>query len=210
MSALPRISGRSRSRRGQGLVEFAILLPIFMVVLFGMLEFGFAFSHHLTLEYATREGARVGAALGNGTDKLPPCAQARPADVDELIIATVQRVLTSPGSQIPLTQVSQIRIYKADPSGGVSGGWVNNWVPGSDGKTVDGVLLEFKPAGAQPWKACDRKALTSGADPDTLGVSLTYDYKAITPLGTLLGIVGANTLRITDRTIMAVEPFGDG
>lgn len=209
MTSLPRTDGRQRSRHGQGLVEFAILLPVFMIVLFGMLEFGFAFSHHLTLEYATREGARVGAALGNGTDKLPPCAQTRPEDVDELIIAAVQRVLTSPGSQIPLSQVSQIRIYKADPSGGVSGGWVNNWVPGSDGKTVDGVLLEFRPT-SQPWKACDRKALTSGVDPDTIGVSLTYDYQAITPLGSLLKIAGAGTLRITDRTIMAVEPFHDG
>jgi TadE-like protein len=209
MTARPMVGGRKRSRGGQGLVEFAILLPVFMVVLFGMLEFGLAFSHHLTLEYATREGARIGAALGNGTNKIPPCAQTRPEDVDELIVAAVQRVLTSPGSQIPPAQVGEIRIYKANSTGGESGGLVNVWVPGSDGKTVDGVLLEFKPT-SQPWKACDRKALTGTTDPDTIGVSLTYDYQAITPLGTLLGIAGADTLRITDRTIMAVEPFTDG
>ena len=37
-----------------------------MLILFGMLEFGFVFSHNLTLQYATREGARTGALLANG------------------------------------------------------------------------------------------------------------------------------------------------
>ena len=64
--------GAARSP-GQGLVEFADVVPVFVLLLLGMLEFGFAFSHHLTLEYATREGARVGAALANGDGQLP-CA----------------------------------------------------------------------------------------------------------------------------------------
>ena len=69
-------------------------MPVFVLLLFGMLEFGFAFSHNLTLEYATREGARTGAALGPGTANIP-CA-----NVDEQIIAAAQRVLTSPGSPV--------------------------------------------------------------------------------------------------------------
>ncbi len=59
-----------RGARGQGLVEFAMLVPIFMLLLLGMLEFGFAFDQNLTLEYATREGARVGSALANGGGTL--------------------------------------------------------------------------------------------------------------------------------------------
>ena len=55
--------GRPERQRtqGQALVEFAILIPMFMLLLMGMLEFGLAFSHHQTLQYATREGARAGA-----------------------------------------------------------------------------------------------------------------------------------------------------
>jgi TadE-like protein len=210
VSTRPVREGRRRSGRGQGVVEFAILVPAFMIVLFGMLEFGFAFSHHLTLEYATREGARVGAALGSGTNELPlPCALPPPEDVDELIIAAVQRVITSPGSQIPLAQVKWIHIYKANANGGETAGFVNVWGPGRDGKEVDFVPLEFRPT-AQPWSACSRKALTAGSNPDSIGVSLAYDYDAITPLGTILNITGDGTLRITDRTVMAVQPFVDG
>ena len=37
-----------------------------MLLLLIMLEIGFAFNHKLTVGYATREGARTGAALANG------------------------------------------------------------------------------------------------------------------------------------------------
>ncbi len=126
---------RSR-RRGQGVVEFAILVPAFMILLFAMLEFGFVFSHHLTLEYATREGARVGAALGSGP--IPPCGGAVINGVEPIdwqIIAAVQRVLTSPGSQVPPGQVSEIRIYKADTNGNQVGTSFNSWVPSASGDT---------------------------------------------------------------------------
>ena len=205
------IRERHGGRRGQGVVEFAILVPAFMIVLFGMLEFGFAFAHHLTLEYAIREGARVGAALGNGTE-LILCEPNTLENVDDLVVAAVQRVITSPGSQVNPAQVREIHIYKATSSG-AEGASVNVWVPGSDGRRVDSVLLLYRPA-SQPWSACDRqKFLTisgsSTIEPDSIGVSLLYDYLPITPLGTLLNTAGAGPLRISDRTVMALNPFQD-
>lgn len=200
---------RRRAERAQGVVEFAILVPAFMLVLFGMLEFGFAFSHHLTLEYATREGARVGAALANGTTKVN-CAPNTLENVDDLIIAAVQRVITSPGSQVAAAQVTEIHIYKSTSTGAESGS-VNIWIPGSDGRKVDLVPLQFTPT-SQPWSACDRQkflTVTSGGtiEPDSIGVSLQYDYVPITPLGTLFNVGGAGPLRISDRTVMALNPF---
>ena len=203
---------RRRNQRGQAMLEFAILVPAFMIVLFGMLEFGFAFSHHLTLEYATREGARVGAALGNGVKNADGtwkvnCDQVSAENLDDLVIAAVQRVLTSPGSQVAPAQVKEIHIYKASSTGGESGQPVNIWVPDNSGsRTVDGTKLLFKRQGPTNWDACNRKKTLTTTDPDSIGVSLTYDYLPMTPLGTLLKINGSGTLRITDRTIMALNP----
>ena len=192
---------RRRNQRGQAMLEFAILVPAFMIVLFGMLEFGFAFSHHLTLEYATREGARMGAALANGTAEVACGPVTATNDLDAYIIAAVQRVLLGAGGQIPIAQVKEIHIYKSDSVG--AEGSTNIWIPGA-GPTVELVPLQFKRSGATNWDPCSRTNVSGNVD--SLGVSLIYDYQYITPLGNLMRMTGAPQLRISDRTIMALNP----
>ena len=51
---------RSWRERGQSLVEFAIVLPVFLVIAFGIFDFGMAFDESLTISNAAREGARYG------------------------------------------------------------------------------------------------------------------------------------------------------
>ena len=48
-----------KHRQGQGLVEFALLLPILVLVVFGVLELGRAFFALIAITNAAREGARV-------------------------------------------------------------------------------------------------------------------------------------------------------
>ena len=200
--------GRSGSRergqdntgeRGQSLVELAIALPVVMLLLLGMLEFGFAFSHHLTLEYATREGARTGAALANGS---PTVSCSGPDNVDAYVIAAVQRVITSPGSRVPVSQIQEIRIYRAN-STGQDTGTSNRWVPGA-GPTVDGAALQFARSGSTVWNPCLRQ--NSSGNVDSIGVSLVYRYGYVTPLGNFLGLGSAPSLTISDRTVMALNP----
>jgi hypothetical protein len=189
--------------RGQSLVELAIAIPVVLILLLGMLEFGFAFSHHMTLEYATREGARTGAALAAGTDEVV-CTGV--SNTDAYTIAAVQRVLTGTGGQIPIGQVQEIRIYKASSTGADTGIY-NRWVPGA-GPLVDGVALLFtRDNGAQSWDPCSRHD-SPGAwgGTDSIGVSLVYDYQYVTPLGNLMGLGGSPELQIGDRTIMALNP----
>ncbi len=82
-----------------------------------MLEVGLAFSHKLTVGYASREGARTAAALGNGgaascSGSDPNAAAA--AAVDKQIVAAAQRILKSPGSDIKMNRVSQIQDLQGD------------------------------------------------------------------------------------------------
>jgi Flp pilus assembly protein TadG len=55
-----------RSNRGQTIVEFALILPVFTLLIAGMMEFGLIINQYLVVAEAAREGARS-AALG-GTD----------------------------------------------------------------------------------------------------------------------------------------------
>jgi TadE-like protein len=50
---------RRRGRKGQALVEFALILPIFAMMVFGVIEFGRAFYTVHMLSNAAREGART-------------------------------------------------------------------------------------------------------------------------------------------------------
>ncbi|HEY7023661.1 MAG TPA: TadE family protein [Candidatus Limnocylindrales bacterium] len=55
----PRRLGSSRSP-GQAIVEFALVVPVFLMIFFGTVDFGMAFNASLTISNAAREGARTG------------------------------------------------------------------------------------------------------------------------------------------------------
>lgn len=62
LAILKRSTGRSgRGEGGQSLVEFALVAPIFLLVLFAIVDFGMAFHAWITVTNSAREGARVGA-----------------------------------------------------------------------------------------------------------------------------------------------------
>ncbi len=45
--------------RGAGLAEFALVMPVLLMILFGIIEFGFAFRRSQAIEAAAREGGRL-------------------------------------------------------------------------------------------------------------------------------------------------------
>jgi len=57
---------RRRRDSGAAAVEFALVLPILVLLVFGIIQFGHLFNQWQQLEHATREGARW-ASLQNST-----------------------------------------------------------------------------------------------------------------------------------------------
>lgn len=58
---------RARNKKGTTIVEFALVLPLFLLLILGIFDFGRYFFVDHTLQYATREGMRlalVGRTLG--------------------------------------------------------------------------------------------------------------------------------------------------
>jgi Flp pilus assembly protein TadG len=52
---------RSNGERGQSLVEFSLILPVFLLLLFAMVDYGRAYYSWLVVTNAAREGARASA-----------------------------------------------------------------------------------------------------------------------------------------------------
>lgn len=65
-----RLSRALRGGRGQSLVEFSMLLPVMLIIIFGVIDFGMGIRSYISLTNATREGARF-AAVGNPAGSFP-------------------------------------------------------------------------------------------------------------------------------------------
>jgi hypothetical protein len=178
--------GARRDRdSGQAIVELALILPLFLIVLVGMLEFGIAYDHRNAMAYAVREGARVGASLGNGGSQ--------PATVDPAILAAVQRGLTDP---ILIENIASIEIFQSDTTGQPISGRINTY-------DRAGVLI-----GTAGWPATSR---VPGLNGDSIGVRVVYDFHPQTPLATLMGLFASGnppytTIKMTDVSVMKLEP----
>lgn len=55
---------RNRGQKGAAAVEFAIILPVFVLLLFGMIEWGLLLFNQQVITNASREGARAGIVAG--------------------------------------------------------------------------------------------------------------------------------------------------
>jgi hypothetical protein len=212
------LEARRELSRGQSMVEFALILPVIMFLLLGMVELGFAVNHNTSIVTATRQGARVGSELVNGSRKCNDnsvAGLAAAANVDPQIIAATEGVLRSPGSPINISQVSTITIFEVDENGNatankndwtlaITGGGAPNGDPIPNSSPTQKLYFKASPV---VWNAKDR----CGASPaHGIGVRITYTYKFITPLGSILSLVGSlfssGQITMTDQTIMALEP----
>ena len=53
-------TARRSTERGQAVIELALTLPLLLVVVFGIIDFGFMFQRYEAVTNAAREGARLG------------------------------------------------------------------------------------------------------------------------------------------------------
>jgi len=58
---------RFKTKNGQSLVEFALLLPLLALLLFGIIQYGFIFSAYMTLRHGAHVTARTATMAGFNT-----------------------------------------------------------------------------------------------------------------------------------------------
>ena len=93
------------SERGAAAVEFAILLPLLLMLVLGTIEFGRAYNAQITLTNAARDGVRV-MAINNDPTAAKTAAQNAAASLSNTIPAsdiTLNTTTCSSGNQVTLT-----------------------------------------------------------------------------------------------------------
>jgi Flp pilus assembly protein TadG len=111
MGTLARFFREGGSERGQSLVEFALLLPVMLVIITGLIDVSRAVWEENTLAYAAREGTRylivhgsngspasdpTGEPAGGATDQAKAIVQAAAVGVPNVTVAVSWPTLNGP------------------------------------------------------------------------------------------------------------------
>lgn len=93
------------SERGAAAVEFALVLPILVLILFGVIEFGGVYNAQLMVTGAAREGAREMAVGGDPADAEATVVAAVVVAGADALDVTVSPAMCAAGSDVTVTVV---------------------------------------------------------------------------------------------------------
>ena len=177
--------------RGAVMVEMAVVMPIFILLIFGMLEFGLAFKDKLAMTHAVTRASRDAAVFGNEDI----------ADIE--ILRAFEDGLVGAAS---IDSVVHVDIFKADNDGSPIV-W-DRYVPDADGVPCDwdpcpdpaivGSVVYGNPADYPP---CIRDTAFDPTDGlDTIGVQVEYTHTWVT------GVLGFSQSIWHEATEARIEP----
>ena len=185
---------------GQTLVEFALVFPVFMLLVIAVIEFAFVFSGMLGISYATRDAALLAAEAGSSPG------------ADCVIIKAVDQAVSPPAND---SRIQAIVIYRADQNGVEIPSTSNTWTRGASSGCPDGTTVPYTRQ-TNGYPEADRCNVLLGCGLghpglDTIGVRVVYIHQWVTPLGSFggngFGGQGGSGFTLTQSNSMRMEPI---
>ena len=175
-------AGRYDLDSGATLVEFAIVMPLLLLLMIGIMEVGVAFYDYLTVERATLEGVRTASFTGDAID----------ADC---------HTITNIVSDLPggfLERITQIEIFHADANGNQIPGQTNIWQY-LNGDPADCINSWFT---LPTWPSTSRYTTAGPSRPlDIIGVRIRMDRNWISNFPPFTG-----GYTVDEASILRMEP----
>ena len=194
LSRASRLANRTRSAtahtrwahacksRGQALVEFAMVLPLLMLLIFGIIEFALINASIGAFNFATQDAARF-AAIAGPTDPN--------ADATMLAQEILPRI-----NGIVAAQLQTVEVFKANEDGSCFGGTFSFPCPAQNDHFFTAQTSQW----TGQWTPDKRNdQLVTG---DYLGVRITYVYTYITAFFATV----SPAVQLSAESIQRVEP----
>jgi len=201
-----RVLAQGRSQRSQAIVEFSLIAPILLILIFGVVDFGRGLYYYISLQQAANEGARVAVRdsqftdISGGNHTYPTSI-----DVQNAVKAHAPAVFLSSqcpfgpidGSYIPPANQGWIYITDASVNGtGTPNGPLGDSLPPS-GQTSGNQLYA---GGTVNGESCNAETVANANMP--LKVTIRYNFVPLTPL---IQQITANRIVLTAYAIYRTE-----
>jgi Flp pilus assembly protein TadG len=170
-----------REERGSVIVEAAIIVPLLILLTFGVIEYGIAFRESGAIKASSRAGVRAASAMPRNTLYLQTAADAVSAAMGDVSNSTPQ----------------ELWIYHASTSGG------HPTTCATECALFTWNGTKFVQTGGNAWAADQQNACTSADNvdlPQQIGVFVKAKHKMIT------AFFGKETM-LTSTSVMRLEPY---
>jgi hypothetical protein len=220
-----RLRRAGRGDRGASAVEFAIVVPVLLLILLGILEFAFVFRDYLSVSSAVRVGTRTASSGAGAREAVCPyplpvgmtaCTGSDTPQLAQSAADAIQRAGTTMNQDI----IDEIWVYRANTSGFPANSvYVSSANPNNTtgATTQDAALAQGCNTACVKYRwndALNKFQYTSGtwdyktingciADADAVGVYM----KATHPFFTKFI---RDSLTMSDRSVMTFEPLPAG
>lgn len=154
------IPGLSWCESGQSVVEFALVVPLMVIILFAIIDFARIYTTMMSVESAAREAADFGTTLGAG--------KWQPGGVADATVSEMKKRACVASSNLP-----DYVDVDADPSNGCA----NPSFTYCLADTASGTCVPSEPPPAAP-AGCE---VPTRIDPCTVTVGLSYEFHLIAP-----------------------------
>lgn len=187
---------RPHGDRGAVAVEAALVTPLILLIVFGIIEFTLLLKDNVAVSSAVRAGARTASAEPRSTSFLTDTA----AQMDRAVASLNDAGL----------KAGELWVYQANANGYPSGNSITagscaaashcvrfTYDPGSQSFVASNAqLLKWPPTSIN---ACPKDPALNPSGPDSVGVYLSYDHSFIT------GMFGSQ-LTLSDHSVLNFEP----
>jgi hypothetical protein len=195
---------RRTNARGAVAIEAALVTPIMMALIFGIIEMALLMRDDVAITSAVRNGGRTASAnagagpggVNEGGDCVAPCSPANAPMFAQLAANTIQRA----GSALPQDSILELWVYKAN----------NKGYPGATGSTTmtcgtNCVKYKWVKSKDQfryssgSWPSASVNACANNS-PDAVGIYMSARHDFLT------GFFSDN-VTIEDHAVFAFEPL---
>ena len=166
----PHRGPRHRVRPGQSLTELALIVPVLVAMLIGMVELSGGFVARMNVQSGAAQGTRIGALEGAGRNcNTYPVSDTVDLDVIDAVLG---------GNGVDRNSVQSIQVYRVRPDGRADTSAVNTYVPPFT-QTVGGATVPVSTTNGFNWPPCTRQ---QNEPSDSIGVHVAFRYHPIVAL----------------------------